>query len=239
MAVAPWARYGLSAELLDAGEPIASKYKCKISYAETSGNKLLAVGRPAHIRQLSQMVADENHDEIGRLLGYPDCCRDAFVHVRIKLEFTDVTWAMIPAAPCDLVKGPIETNTFWRQMGIRLAPHLPCRLNCPQSLHLAKAMSDVADRSKSGTELEWMREILSWPLQWSGLHGIAEVKTPVLRLCTRTDATASKYSFSWQAWDGTPALTLLPISQLVTASQAFQNGLKHAALTTLTTAIEG
>ena len=40
-------------------------------------------------------------------------------------------------------------------------------------------------------------ELLSWPVEWSGLHGIAEVKSPVLEVCTRTDATAAKYVVCW------------------------------------------
>jgi 2-polyprenyl-3-methyl-5-hydroxy-6-metoxy-1,4-benzoquinol methylase len=44
-----------------------------------------------------------------------------------------------------------------------------------------------------GTEMEWLEEILSWPVSWSALHGIAEVKTPVLKASTRTDATAHEF----------------------------------------------
>jgi len=231
---APWSRAGLSAELLDPVGSIASKYKCWTNLTKTSERALLVIGRLDRVRQLRQAVASDNHDEIGRLLGYPDCCRRAFIHVRIELEFADVTWAMIPASPCDLLKGPIETNIFWRQIGIRLVPHLPCGLDCPQSLQLATAMSDAADRYGFGTEVAWTKEILSWPLQWSGLHGIAEIKTPVLRLCTRTDATASKYSLSWHAHDCGDGATVVPLSQLVTGSKGVQNGLKRTALTTIT-----
>jgi hypothetical protein len=39
--------------------------------------------------------------------------------------------------------------------------------------------------------------VLSWPVEWSGLHGIAEIKTPVLKISARTDATAEKYTVRW------------------------------------------
>ena len=41
--------------------------------------------------------------------------------------------------------------------------------------------------------MEWIEEILNWPASWSALHGIAQVKTPVLKVSTRTDATAHEF----------------------------------------------
>jgi hypothetical protein len=46
-------------------------------------------------------------------------------------------------------------------------------------------------------EMEWLRQILSWPVEWSALHGIAEIKTPLLKICTKTDATAGKSTVRW------------------------------------------
>jgi SAM-dependent methyltransferase len=43
------------------------------------------------------------------------------------------------------------------------------------------------------TEMDWIEEILSWPVSWSALHGIAEVKTPILKASTRSDATAREF----------------------------------------------
>jgi hypothetical protein len=33
---------------------------------------------------------------------------------------------------------------------------------------------------------------MQWPVEWSALHGIAEIKTPIVKLSTRTDATPEK-----------------------------------------------
>jgi hypothetical protein len=41
--------------------------------------------------------------------------------------------------------------------------------------------------------MDWIEEILNWPASWSALHGIAQVKTPVLKVSTRTDATAHEF----------------------------------------------
>ena len=47
-------------------------------------------------------------------------------------------------------------------------------------------------------EIGWMQVIMSWSVQWSALHGIAKAKTPVLKMITRADATASKYTLDWE-----------------------------------------
>jgi SAM-dependent methyltransferase len=40
--------------------------------------------------------------------------------------------------------------------------------------------------------MEWLLDMLSWPVEWSALHGIAEVRTPILKISTATDATAER-----------------------------------------------
>ena len=41
-------------------------------------------------------------------------------------------------------------------------------------------------------EVGWLRECFSWSVLWSELHGIAEVKTPVFKICFETGSTAPK-----------------------------------------------
>ncbi len=83
-------------------------------------------------------------------------------------------------------------------------------------------------------EMEWLLEILSWPLEWSCLHGIAEIKTPVLKVSTTTDATASKYVVRVQGdrypAEGSQGLNFpyrLSQPPLVTQSRGFQRGLAN------------
>jgi SAM-dependent methyltransferase len=82
--------------------------------------------------------------------------------------------------------------------------------------------------------LGWIEEILSWPVEWTALHGIAEIKTPVLKVVTRTDATAERYvvrrpGASWPREGSTgvrfPFQT--PERALVSDSAGFHRGLEH------------
>ena len=42
-------------------------------------------------------------------------------------------------------------------------------------------------------EAEWLSEILQWPIEWSSLHGIAEIKLPLCKISTRSDSLSRKY----------------------------------------------
>ena len=41
-------------------------------------------------------------------------------------------------------------------------------------------------------EMDWLEEIVGWQFEWSALHGIAEVKTPLLRISSETDVTMER-----------------------------------------------
>ena len=131
------------------------------------------------------------------------------------------------------------TNIFWRQVGIRTIPHIPCRLDCQPSLATAEQFLEVGRQAGFAEETAWLQEILSWPVEWSALHGIAELKTPVLRMAFRTDATPDKLVVRWVS-DSYPEhgatgvmFPYKPAAQVpLTQSKVFQMGLKHAAKTT-------
>ena len=88
--------------------------------------------------------------------------------------------------------GPPEANILWRWMGARAVPHLPCRFDCEPTVALAQQCLAVGRAAGFDTEMDWLLEILRWPVEWSALHGIAEIRTPVLKVSTRTDATATE-----------------------------------------------
>jgi hypothetical protein len=112
----------------------------------------------------------------------------------------DTTWPMALAstpspdgARCLEVSGPPEANILWRWLNMRTVPHLPCRFDCPATVQFGRQLIDVGRQHGYDQEMEWLLEILSWPVEWSALHGIAEIKTPILKVSAMTDATATKY----------------------------------------------
>lgn len=236
-----WVKHGLSAL------PLEIEGVSGYSYQNTSQKARL--GEPFVFRVVLGMSPDlaafkaawdaGDNQEIGRLLGYPPCCVDFFQRVWADQRFVDTTWPMAlgTTAPkngaCTIeVTGPPETNILWRWMGARMVPHLPCRFDCAETVALGKRFVRVGRVAGYDQEMDWLLEILSWPVEWSALHGIAEVKTPVLKVSTRTDATPSKYVVRRQGEaypaEGAQGLTFpycKPERPLLTQSRAFQRGL--------------
>jgi 2-polyprenyl-3-methyl-5-hydroxy-6-metoxy-1,4-benzoquinol methylase len=124
-----------------------------------------------------------------------------------------------------------------RWLGVRAVFHLPCSYDCEASDRLARHHLDLARDLGFGEEAEWLRQMLGWPAEWSALHGIAEIRTPVVKIVTRTDATPSKYVVRYHGLgsDGMPeeaaAGLVFPFRSrslpLVTASRGFSLGLAN------------
>jgi hypothetical protein len=76
--------------------------------------------------------------------------------------------------------------------------------------------------------------MLRWPVEWSALHGIAEIKTPVVKISTRTDATPQKYTVRYLGDRypeiGVQGLTFpykQPAKRKVSDSQQYKAGLEN------------
>ena len=124
------------------------------------------------------------------MLGYPDCCREFFEDVWVRQKHIDTTWQMHRNTKTRrTLTGP---NILLRWLGIRSVPHLPCSFDCEASDQFGAHLRGVGMHHGFEEEMRWLEDILHWPVEWSALHGIAEIKTPVLKISTRTDATADK-----------------------------------------------
>lgn len=159
----------------------------------------IVIATPANVSSFKRAFVERQDDEIGQLLGYPTCCRDFFRAAWVSSNVRDTTWPMAAGSSLQTdgdgtreVGGSWLTNILWRWMGVRAVPHLPCSFECEASEKMAAALMNVGRREGYETEVEWIAQVLSWPIEWTALHGIAEIKTPILRVSTRTDSTAQK-----------------------------------------------
>lgn len=124
---------------------------------------------------------EKNDDEtIGRLLGYPLCCRKFFSETW-GAGSVDPTWAM--ADHDDGLEGCIEANILLRWLGVRYVPHMPCGFRCQGTIELGGKFRDAIPELERG----WMDELLRMPMRWSSLYGIGEVVTPTVTLNFRSD----------------------------------------------------
>jgi hypothetical protein len=238
-----WLPRGFRIVRLPAVPPLVASYTAGVQLVRRSTRPLvdIALGAADAVAELEEAWVARRHGEIGRLLGYPECCACFFEEVRVAAQCLDSTWAMaspsISNGSSDLsVGGPLATNVLWRSLGLRAVPHLPCSFDCAPSVRFGDALLDLGGRLRYRAEVDWLREILSWPVQWSALHGIAEIKTPLLKLATRTDATVGKYTLVWRGQRAAPDSAVglafpyrLPMHPGVSGSRAFQRGLDNAA----------
>ncbi len=197
-----WAKLGLNAL------PVEMQGMQNYSYAGRStayepGKPFVfrfVLGSPRDVMEFHDAYQASDEKRIAAFLGYPPCCYEFFRRVWVEDGLCDTTWPMAAAthAPADgghliEVEGPPEANILWRWMGVRAVSHLPCSFHCPKTVALAKKLLDVGRQAGYAEEMDWLLEVLRWPVEWSALHGIAEIKTPIVKVSTKTDATASKY----------------------------------------------
>ena len=165
-----WAAQGLNDESLEADR-------------NGGGSELMVVGR-SNLGAFREAWLGQQHGAIGEMLGYPACCVRAFERRYAAGDILDQTWA-IAAQTTGKAEALIEIesagmalgNVFWRWMGLRAIPHLPCSFACPAAGEFGEKLLSLASHQGFEAEAGWLRELVSWPVEWSSLHGIAEVKT--------------------------------------------------------------
>lgn len=162
-----------------------------------------AVAKPDVAKELVAAELAKSHEDVGRLLGYPKCCRDFFAEVWGR--HIDTTWhsawltkgSSYDAVPetCETLKvsGPPEANVLLRWVGVRAVSHLPHAFDCEETVEFGKKLIEVGRAYGFAEEMDWLLEMLSWPVEWSALHGIAVIVTPVFKISTNTDPTAWKH----------------------------------------------
>jgi hypothetical protein len=199
-----WAIHGLAWKALSELGPRTGAWWLDAGIPRGTVSQVVVVGNEADIAAFDRAWAFGDHQSIGSLLGYPSCCRRFFEEVCIAQRCIDTTWAMSEREPsmddraCGrVVKGPVTSNILLQSLGIRAVPHAPCSFGCHETAGLAEDLARVAVTAGYEEEYRWLLSILSWPAEWSALHGIAEIRTPVLRLCIPTDATAGEYVVRW------------------------------------------
>lgn len=135
---------------------------------------------------------------LAHYLGFPYCCAQFFDVVWNRERFVDTSWRMATfpnktdETSLAFAQYHPEANILLRWTGVRAVPHLPCSFNCSGTRRLGRNLKAIFDR-EFPEESAWAYEMLNWPIEWSALKGIAEIKTPCFKISTRTDATGERY----------------------------------------------
>jgi hypothetical protein len=160
----------------------------------------VGVGTSKAVAELRDAWSRADHLLIGELLGYPKCCQTWYsMHIR-DIDAFEPIWSMaeryVPAcsAANDIeIVGASETNMLLRGIGLRRVFHLPCSTDCDASHALAASFSRLAESLGYLLETGWLEDVLSWPSEWSSVNGIAEIKTPLFKICSWSGLKNGKY----------------------------------------------
>jgi uncharacterized protein len=239
-----WAALGLSALPLSihGRGPIATDTASRIAEPQKIDHFRVAVAAPENLAALAQALDRHDDATLSGLLGVPTCCsahrrRHWTAHLAM-----DPTWSIAAGSPprdhgdrCRVVDGPWQTNILWRWLAICAMPHLPCSLDCEASRMIADRLIALGREAGYDEEMSWMRAVLSWPVEWTALHGIAIVSTPILKIAARTDASEQKFTVRrhGEAYPAEGATGLcFPYRRQATfrstAAKAFKIGMQHA-----------
>lgn len=232
--VTKFASYGLQVDLLK--EVISNN----INPSEEQPLKYWAViGTDENNQVFKSAYQNGEQDTMSLLQGSPECCTNFFHKMGIEEKFFDMTWPMAVNTKEEEIQQntigvePIfQCNTLLKSLGIKPVFHSPCSFNCPGTIELADKLNTLGEKIGYKKEINWLSEILSWPVEWSALHGIAEIKTPILKISTNTDATAVKYTVRFmgtlypeETVTGLVFPYLQPDRLLISGSKSYKKGL--------------
>ena len=127
-----------------------------------------------------------NDSLMGWILGFPDCCVKFFNEVWNKKGLRDTHFEMDFDGEESVWNG---CNILLRSLGLRMVSHLPCSFSCINTSLIATNNEEIARRLGYQQEWEWLKMLLSFPIEYSALHGIARIKTPLFEVSTPTDYT--------------------------------------------------
>ncbi len=201
-ALARWQEYGLTAQSIGIEFFAEQPYFCRRGGgADEVARVRFVVGRAVEdVAACKSALACNDHRTVGDLLGYPSCCAQAYAHAAGSQSDADPIWRMaIATVPADLGRqdvepnGPCQANVICRPLGIHAVPHLPCSFACGATAELGRRFIVLGRRLGRAAEMDWLVDFLDMPMDWSSLHGIAQVRMPLLKMVAPTAPLAILY----------------------------------------------
>lgn len=196
---AEWSNRGLASRILSRADATHVRVLNGKSPNVTGSDEVHLVTRSERMEELASIWRAADLVRIANWLGYPPCCAAFLKTVAIERQCLDTTWAMVEEHAHEENSVRVAelagcgVNPLLSALGVRAAPHQPCGFHCRATQQLAAVYDGLRAKAVSQPDQETLAEVLGWPIEWSSLHGIIEVKLPILKLCYDGDATATTY----------------------------------------------
>lgn len=178
-------------------------------------NKWMVIGAEQVAESYLDAWARGLTDRQEEIAGIPACCQRVHRHLE-QIGTYDPLWpfllSSLPATSQEIdVHSPPTMNVLLRPLGIGLHSYVPCSPYCSESLQAGTALLALGREAAMTEAMDWLEQILNWPAEWSALHGIAELKTGIVKMACATDFTPHKllarYHGSAQADDAARGLS--------------------------------
>lgn len=207
-----------------------------------TGEVRVAIGSPTSLEAYQGALQDDDATRLAGLLGTPACCLRFAGEVYTSMGLSDLTvplflrgGALDGQQRCMVSRScyEVELNPLWRCVGLYTTPMYPCRLTCKRAKNRAVRFLQLGRELGYEREMEWLVAILSWPLLWTALHGIAEMKSPVIKIIHATDVSHRKVELALEGSlfpeQGATGLhfPFYLSKQTISHSRAYQKGIEH------------
>jgi hypothetical protein len=147
----------------------------------------VVVGSPDAVGRCEDAVGT-NRSAVYDSLDVPACCRAHAALRRAGAGVAEAVWDAMPNGDdrVELSESALP-HPLLAPLGLHVLPLPPCSLDCPAAAAACASWFELATRLGYGTEVGWLRACLGWAITWSVLHGVTEIKTPILKLAVRTE----------------------------------------------------
>lgn len=202
---------------------------------------LVAIGRNDLVLEFTHAWRQDDWKQVLILLGWPNCCAERYVAWQSSGPWLDLSWHTAAHSDVEttgentlVFKSKWPRHSFLRSLGLVLYDHIPCSSNCLHTEELGSDRIELLRKLGLDFVVDSLVEILRWPIEWTSLHGIAEIKTPLCKISTVTDSLARKYTVRVQS-DCYPAgsppgvvFPFMPPEKLrVSNSKSFRRGIEN------------
>lgn len=134
--------------------------------------------KDADIFKKADLAGD--HNTIGRMLGFPECCRKYF-----SASFPNISYDPVWVGREGELSGFPECNNMLRYFGARITSHLSCSPTCQKTKEIGKIWFEIM-KKKDVKLAEELYGLLAGEMTWNSYHDVAQVDTPYFLGLTHT-----------------------------------------------------
>jgi radical SAM protein with 4Fe4S-binding SPASM domain len=150
---------------------------------DARGTALIVAGDERTIRRALTAWETGAIEELQLLLDVPSCCAAHAMGRGADATIEDSIHRLTLHSNTATISESVPFHPLLCHLGLSVLPIFPCRLDCAGALEAADRFLRIGRAAGFSEQVRDLYEVLSWPLSWTELHGVTEVKTPVFRFC--------------------------------------------------------